>query len=534
MPPKSKSKKTTLKSSSPHTVKPKPGVDQAKAERVYGFFEKVLKHSKGQTAGQPFLLLPWQKYVLGEIFGRLKPDGTRQYRQAYIEIPKKNGKSTLLAGISLYALLADGEAGAEIYGAASDREQAGIIYREAASMVRSSPALSKVLEVLDSRKTIIHKASNSFYRVLSADAFRAEGLNISCLLFDELHAQRGDRRLWDALRYGGAARRQPLVLSITTAGESNRTHLWYEQHQYAEKCIADPAFDPAFFGCIYAADREDDWKSPKIWHKANPSLGETISEESFAADCREAENSATKLNSFLRYRLNIPTSSDVRWLRPDLWAACSGGPEEPLEGRDFWAGLDLASNYDTTAFVAVFPDGDRFDVVPMFWIPEHNAAERERNDRVPYSQWHRDGFLKFTEGRSTDYKQVKADILEFCQKHRCRKLAIDRWNATQLATELADEGLPVTMFGQGFASMTAPSRRLESLTIDGKLRHAGHPVLNWQAGNVAVQMDPAGNIKPSKAKSTERIDGIVSLVMALGVHMGESMKPADLPEISFW
>jgi phage terminase large subunit-like protein len=340
---------------------------------------------------------------------------------------------------------------------------------------------------------------------LSADAFRAEGLNVHCLLFDELHAQRGDRRLWDALRYGGAARRQPLCpISITTAGESNRTHLWYEQHQYAEKCIADPTFDPSFFGCI------------------------------FAADCREAENSATKLNSFLRYRLNIPTSSDVRWLRPDLWAACSGGPEEPLEGRDFWAGLDLASNYDTTAFVAVFPDGDRFDVVPMFWIPEHNAAERERNDRVPYSQWHRDGFLKFTEGRSTDYKQVKADILEFCQKHRCRKLAIDRWNATQLATELADEGLPVTMFGQGFASMTAPSRRLESLTIDGKLRHAGHPVLNWQAGNVAVQMDPAANIKPSKAKSTERIDGIVSLVMALGVHMGESMKPADLPEISFW
>ena len=386
MPRKSKSKKTSSKSSSPHTVS-RPGIDQAKADRVYGFFEKVLKHSKGQTAGQPFLLLPWQKYVLGEIFGRCRSDGLRQYRQGYIEIPKKNGKSTLLAGIALYMLVADGEAGAEVYGAASDREQAGIIYREAASMVRSSPALSKVLEVLDSRKTIVHRGSNSFYRVLSADAFRAEGLNISCLLFDELHAQRGDRRLWDALRYGGAARRQPLVLSITTAGEANKTHLWYEQHDYAERCIADPAFDPSFFGCIYAASREDDWKSPKVWRKANPSLGETISEESFAADCREAENSATKLNSFLRYRLNIPTTSDVRWLRPDQIAACSGPLSESLEGRDVWCGLDLASNYDTTCFSAVAPnDAGGYDVHVMAWIPEHNAAERERNDRVQYSQ----------------------------------------------------------------------------------------------------------------------------------------------------
>ena len=534
MPRKSKSKRTRSKSSSPHTVS-RPGIDQAKAARVYGFFEKVLKHSKGQTAGQPFLLLPWQKYVLGEIFGRLKSDGTRQHRQAYIEIPKKNGKSTLLAGIALYMLVADGEAGAEVYGAASDREQAGIIYREAASMVRSSPALSKVLEVLDSRKTIVHRGSNSFYRVLSADAFRAEGLNISCLLFDELHAQRGDRRLWDALRYGGAARRSPVVISITTAGEANKTHLWYEQHDYAERCIADPAFDPSFFGRIYAADREDDWKSPKIWHKANPSLGETISEESFAADCREAENSSTKLNAFLRYRMGIPTTSDIRWLRPDQIAACNGGPPEPLEGRDCWCGLDLASTFDTTAFVAVFPDADgHFDVMCRYWIPEHNAEQRARDDRVDYLRWAQEGFLTLTDGKSTDYKRVKSDILEFASKHRIRKLAIDRWNATALATDLADEGLPVAMFGQGFASMSAPTKAVEAMFVDEKLRLAGHKVINWQLGNAAVQTDPAGNVKVSKQKSTERIDGVVSLVMAVGVHMGESTKPADLPEISFW
>jgi phage terminase large subunit-like protein len=277
---------------------------QAKYERVVHFFEKILRHSKGQNAGKPFTLLPWQHHVLRELFGRLNPDGTRQHRVGYIELPKKQGKSTTLAGIALYMTAFDSEPGAEIYGAACDREQAGIIYREAASMVRASPALSRHLEVIDSRKTIVHKKSNSFYRVLSADAFRAEGLNIHALLFDELHAQR-DRRLWDALRYGGAARRQPLILSITTAGYDRKSICW-EQHAYAERCIADPGVDPAFFGCIYAAPPDagtnDSWKTEKVWRQANPSLGETITLESFAADAREAEQSPSKLNSFLRYR----------------------------------------------------------------------------------------------------------------------------------------------------------------------------------------------------------------------------------------
>lgn len=502
---------------------------------MYAFFEKVLKHSKGQNAGAPFLLLPWQKYVLGEIFGRLKPDGTRQYRQGYIEIPKKNGKSTLLAGISLYVLLADGEFGAECYGAASDREQAGIIYREAASMVRNSPSLSKVLEVVDSRKTIIHKASNSFYRVLSADAFRAEGLNIHCLLFDELHGQRGDRRLWDALRYGGAARRQPLVLSITTAGEANKTHLWYEQHDYAERCIADPTFDPTFFGCIYAADRNDDWQDPEVWHKANPSLSHTISVESFAADCREAANSATKLSSFLRYRLNIPTTTETRWVRPDQIAECMQEHTAPLEGRECWCGLDLASTFDTTAFVAWFPgENNIVDVYAHFWMPAENASEREKQDRVPYSQWEREGWLTLTDGKSTDYGVLKRDIMAFCEKHVCRGLAIDRWNATMLAQELSAEGLPVAMFGQGFASMSAPTKALEARLVDGTLRLAGNALLSWQLGNAAVQMDPAGNVKISKAKSTERVDGAVSLAMACGIHMGANLAEAQMPEISFW
>jgi phage terminase large subunit-like protein len=521
-----KNRATKSKSSSKSTEPDLTPEGQAKYERVVSFFEKILRHSKGQNAGKPFKLLPWQHHVMRELFGRLNPDGTRQHRVGYIELPKKQGKSTTLAGIALYMTAFDSEPGAEVYGAACDREQAGIIYREAASMVRASPALSRHLEVIDSRKTIVHKASNSFYRVLSADAFRAEGLNIHALLFDELHAQR-DRRLWDALRYGGAARRQPLLLSITTAGYDRKSICW-EQHAYAERCIADPKVDPAFFGCIYAASIEDDWKDPATWHKANPSLGETITVESFAADAREADQSPSKLNSFLRYRLNVWTTQDVRWLSPDAWASCGGALQGNPEDRDWYAGLDLASTTDMSALVLVSQaDDGTFDVLPWFWVPQQNAAERTLRDKVDYLGWIRDGHVQATDGNVTDYDVIRRDVLEIAKRYRIKQLGIDRWNATQLATQLQGEGLEVVGYGQGYGSMSAPSKQLETLIASGRIRHGGHPVLSWMASNVAVQSDHQGNIKPSKAKSTERIDGIVSLVMALGIHATATAPPPE-------
>lgn len=523
---KKKSPRTKSKSSSASTERELTPEGQAKYQRVVTFFEKILRHSKGQNAGKPFILLPWQHHVLRELFGRLNPDGTRQHRIGYIELPKKQGKSTTLAGIALYMTAFDSEPGAEVYGAACDREQAGIIYREAASMVRASPALSRHLEVIDSRKTIIHKASNSFYRVLSADAFRAEGLNIHALLFDELHAQR-DRRLWDALRYGGAARRQPLLLSITTAGFDRKSICW-EQHAYAERCMADPTVDPAFFGCIYAASPEDDWKDEKTWHKANPSLGQTITVESFAADAREADQSPSKLNAFLRYRLNVWTTQDTRWLSPDAWAKCGQPLRGDLEKREWYAGLDLATTYDLSALVLVSQDEDgTFDVMPFFWVPQENAAERTTRDKVDYVGWIRDGFMRATDGNVTDYDVIRRDIVELSQKFNIRQVAIDRWNATQLATQLQGDGISVVGFGQGYGSMSSPAKQLENLVLAEKIRHAGHPVLSWMAANVAIQSDHQGNIKPSKAKSTERIDGIVSLVMGLGLHATATAKPAE-------
>ena len=503
--------------------------DPDKAWHVIEFFEGWLRHSKGRFAGKPFTLLDWQKELLAELFGWVRVDnGMRRYRMAYISTAKKSGKSTLLAGIGLYLLSADNESGADIFGAASDREQASLVFREAASMVRASPLLSQQLEVIDSRRTIAYRKTASSYRVLSADAFRAEGLNIHGLLFDELHAQR-DRRLFDSLRYGGAARAQPLLVSVTTAGY-DRASICYEQYSYAKNVLSDWRYDPQFFAQIHEVEERDDWTDPEVWPKANPSWGITIDPSDFAADFKESTLSTTKENAFKRYRLNCWTAQDTAWLKMEAWNSCASGPPGPLDGRECWCGLDLASTFDTSAFVAVFPAEDgTYDVLCKFWIPGDNALERDRRDRVPYTVWAQDpsNGLVFTDGNVTDYDVIRRDINEFGKKYNIRQIAIDRWNATQLSLQLQGDGHEVVGFGQGTASMSAPSKLLENLVASGKLRHGGNLVLSWMASNVGVKVDAGGNIKPVKPKrgAPERIDGIVSLVMALGIHSAQS--PAD-------
>ena len=507
--------------------------DDARGNHVIKFFQNFLRHSKGRFAGKPFTLLDWQREMLEELFGWTRiEDGTRRYRMAYISTAKKSGKSTILAGIGLYLLVADREQGAEIYSAASDREQASLVFKEAANMVRASPFLSQRLQVVDSRRTIAHLASSSFYRVLPADSFRAEGLNIHGLLFDELHAQR-TRDLFDSLRYGGAARSQPLLCSITTAG-FDRNSICYEQYQYAKRVLEDWQYDPTFFPLIYEAGEKDDWTAEETWPKANPSWSVTINPKDFEADCKEAQKSSTKEFSFKRYRLNMWTQADTRWLKAEAWAACDDKPPGPLDGRECWCGLDLATTYDTSAFVALFPAEDgTFDVLCRFWIPGDNAAEREKRDRVPYIAWANEPEtgLKMTDGNVTDYDVIRKDVNEFARQYNMRQLAIDRWNATQLSIQLNQDGHDVVGFSQGIGSMSAPSKLLENLVVSGKIRHAGNKVLTWMAGNASVKVDSNGNFRPVKPKqgNAERIDGIVSLIMAIGIHSAQK-PPEDIPE----
>lgn len=515
----------------------KQGLDfyynESRGLHVVRFFEEFLRHSKGKFAGKPFSLLPWQKEMLEELFGWARTsDDTRRYRMAYISTAKKSGKTTILAGIGLYLLLADNEPGAEIYGAASDREQASLVFKEAANMVRASPFLSRPLEVVDSRRTIAFRATSSFYRVLPADAFRAEGLNIHGLLFDELHAQR-TRDLFDSLRYGGAARSQPLLCSITTAGY-DKNSICYEQYQYAKRVLEDWTYDPTFYPLIYEAGEKDDWTAEETWPKANPSWSVTINPTDFAADCKEAQKSNTKEFSFKRYRLNMWTQADTRWLKAEAWAACDDKPPGPLDGRECWCGLDLATTYDTSAFVALFPAEDgTFDILCRFWIPGDNASDREKRDRVPYIAWANEPEtgLKMTDGNVTDYDVIRKDVNEFARQYNMRQLAIDRWNATQLSIQLNQDGHDVVGFSQGIGSMSAPSKLLENLVVSGKIRHAGNKVLTWMAGNASVKVDSNGNFRPVKPKqgSAERIDGIVSLIMALGIHSAQK-PPEETPE----
>lgn len=487
--------------------------DTQAAERIRTFFTKFLRHSKGQWAGAPFQLLEWQwESIVAPLFGWKRSDGTRRYRRGYIEVPKKNGKSTLFSGLSLYLLVGDNEPGAEVYSAAVDRDQASIVFNEAANMVDSSPALSSRLNVVRSTKRIVFQKTRSFYRALSADVPAKEGLNAHAVLVDELHAQKS-RDLWDTLRYAGASRRQPLNLAITTAGFDKHSICW-EQHCYAEQVAAGLIQDSAFFPFIAAAGTEDDWTSPEVWKKANPSFGITIGAEQFAEDCKEAQESPAKENSFRRYRLNQWTEQDVRWLALEKWDACSANVDG-LEGRECFAGLDLSSTTDLTALVLVFPDGDRFDVLPFFWVPEENARRRERRDRVPYQQWIKQGLIEATPGEAIDYEFIRKKINELGERFVIGDIAIDRWNATQLATQLEGDGFEMVAFGQGFASMNWPTKKLEELVLSGRLAHGGHPVLRWMAANVSIEKDAADNWKPSKKKSRERIDGIVALIMAL-------------------
>ena len=484
------------------------------AKMAIGFFEDCLTHVKGEKAGEQFLLDQWQKDIIATLFGWKRPDGTRRYRTAYIEIPRKNGKSTLCAAIALYMLFSDGEPGGEIYSAAAEREQASIVFDVAAQMVAAEPVLRDVSKTF--RKSIAVEKTASTYKVLSADAFTKHGLNASAIIFDELHAQ-PNRDLWDVLATSTGARTQPLTVAITTAGY-DRNSICYEVHDYAGKVRDGIIEDETFLPVIYGADDKDDFKKRKTWEKANPGLGTSIRLDYLELEARKAAELPSYENTFRRLHLNQWTEQAVRWLPMDRWDEAE--PFAAFGERAVYAGLDLASTTDIAAFVMVCPDDDGgFDIMSKFWIPSENAHRRERTDRVPYEAWIREGLVTATDGDVIDFDRIREDILELTKEVNIKAIAVDRWNATQIVTQLDGELPPGTMvmFGQGFRSMSAPSKQLEALVMSRKLHHDNNPVMRWMASNCAIQTDPAGNIKPTKdeKKSTGKIDGIVALVMGL-------------------
>lgn len=510
--------------------------DERAAGKAVAFFERVLKHSKGEWEGQPFLLQGWQRGFVRELFGWKRGDGTRRYRRAYLEVPRKNGKSTLAAGIALMMLYADGEPGAEIYSAASDRDQAAICFDQAKAMVEEAPALLKMSTLF--RRSIVVPGTRSSYKVLSAEAYSKHGLNAHGVIFDELHAQ-PSRELWDVLTTATGARRQPLVVAITTAGYDRESICW-EVHEYARQVAAGIIEDSSFLPVIYAADELDDWTNPAVWAKANPGLGATVKTEYIEEECRRAVSSPNYQNAFRRLHLNQWTQQESRWLDMRAWDACAGGEagrewEAALAGRACYAGLDLASTTDLAALALVFPaltEEEPYRIVMRYWTPGGTLRERALQDRAPYVEWSRDGWLAATPGDVIDYVRVRAEIERLSKVFNLREVAFDRWGAVQMSQELMAAGLTMIQFGQGYASMSAPAKDLERLMLEGKLAHGGQPVLRWNADNVTVLGDAAGNIKPDKARSTGRIDGVVALIMALdrALRHAVSSKPSVYAE----
>lgn len=491
--------------------------DKAKADRAVRFIEN-LKHTKGKWAGKRFWLLPWQERIIRDIFGIVDEKGHRQFRTAFIEIGKKNGKSELAAAVALYLLYADGEPSAEVYGAAADRQQASIVFDVAHQMVRMTSALTKRSKIMAATKRIVNFSNAGFYQVLSAEVGTKHGLNVSGLVLDEVHAQ-PNRRLYDVLTQGsGDAREQPLYFLITTAG-TDKESICYELHTKAMDILAGRKIDHTFYPVVYGLTDEDDWHDEKNWYKANPSLGQTIQIDRVRDMYHEALENPAEENVFKQLRLNMWVSSITRFIPEQIYDKGNLPIDmASLEGRECYGGLDLSSTGDITALVLMFPprsEDEKYVMLPFFWVPEDTIPLRVRRASVPYDVWKQEGFLLATEGNVIDYNFIEAFINKLYTKYNIKEIAVDRWNATQLIQNLTDDGFTMVPFGQGFKDMSPPTKEFYKLLMQGKIIHGGNPVMRWMSGNVVVDRDAAENIKPTKAKSPEKIDGIVAAIMAL-------------------
>lgn len=491
--------------------------DRQAAQHAIDFFG-FLKHSKGEWAGQSFQLQPWQQFITWCLFGWKRADGLRRFRTAYIEVARKNGKTTWLSGIGLYLLVADGESGAEIYSAATVRDQAKLSWGEATRMVRRSPALSQMVQIWKGSSTMTVEETSSKFAPLGADADTMDGLNVHGALIDELHAHR-TRAVVDVLDTATSARRQPLIVEITTAG-NDQNSICYEHHDYSRKVLDGSIEDDAWFAFIASIDDDDDWADPRNWAKANPNLGISVKNDDLLRKCERAKRLPAAQNAFRRLHLCQWTQQSDRWIDLSLWDENAGQVDEKsLGGRVCYGGLDLSSVSDLTAWVMVFPhedDREAVDVLARFWVPESKLLDDGNKYQAQYRAWVDQGLLMITPGDAIDYGFVRKQILADAQRFKLVSLNVDRlFQGYQLSQELMDEGLQVFGMGQGFLSMAGPMREFERRLLAKKIHHGGNAVLRWMADCIAVKQDPAGNFKPDKASSQGRIDGIVALVMAL-------------------
>jgi phage terminase large subunit-like protein len=517
--------------------------DHKTANRAIEFFPKLLVFYEGEWDNKPFVLMPWQKFIVGNLFGWKSEDGFRRFRTAYIEASKGAGKTPLASGIGLYGLVMDDEPGCEIYSAATTRDQAGILFRDAKAFVEGSPALLRRLTV--DKNNIAYTEKNSYFRPLSSEHRGLDGKRPHIALIDEIH-EHPNALVVDKMRAGTKGRRQALIVEITNSGY-DRHSVCYQHHEHSEKILEGVFENDSWFAYITgldvcekcSADGKtipvdgcpdcDSWKDESKWIKANPSLDVIIPRKYLREQVAEASEMPSKENIVKRLNFNIWTESVTKWLSLEKWNACGDAVDpEALKGRTCYGGLDLSSTTDITAWVLVFPPekiGGKYSVLCRFFIPEDNMRERSRRDHVPYDLWTKQGFITATPGGIIDYAFVLDQIRKDAEYYDIAELAFDRWGSQKITTDLQDIGFEVEgkksliQFGQGFASMAAPTKELEKMVLSGEIAHGGNPVMTWMISNAVVRTDPAGNMKVDKSKSTERVDGVIGLVMGIARAM---------------
>ena len=523
--------------------------DPEAAMRAVRFFA-LLRHYKGDLGrgrtddgglGAFVTLEAWQIFIVGSAFGWKRADGLRRFRKLYIEVAKKNGKTLLAAGLALLLAFFDGEPGAEVYSIASKEEQAKISWNDGVQFVAKNQSIGKRVRKVGKR--LVNETTASFWAALGRDSDIGEqGINAHGGIVDELHIL-DSRDPIDNLETATSSRSQPMIVEITTAGV-RRESVWWDERSDAIAVLEGRATDDSVFVLIYTLDEGDDPFDEAVWPKSNPNLNVSVRLDTLREQAAAAQRSPAKLAAYLRFRMNIPTTVGTRALDIDEWDANSGLDEgedyHAWEARTFadtrlgFAGLDLASVRDLTALLFVARDEDGvYDVLCRFWCPEEGITARARRDGVPYEDWVRDGYLIATPGGVTDYDFVKTEAIALADKHEIREVGYDRWNATQLATDLSGEGATMVAISQNHSGLTPGWRELEKAVLERKIRHGGHPILRWMAGNAEVELDSSGNAKPSKRLSSERIDGIVALDMAIGRWIMHIAQPEAVPLVAW-
>ena len=493
--------------------------DEDTASKAVKFIETHLTHTKGELAKKPFILQEYQKeQIIKPLFGWKNEDGTRKYRTSFIFLPRKNGKSTLAAAIILTLLYLDNEFGAEYYSAANDKEQAKLVFECAKGMIENNPKLNNFVEIFKS--SIVYNAQGSFYKAISRETSTKHGFNAAGFIYDELHGMRDDgtENLWQVMETSTGARRQPLAIAITTAG-FDKYSACYKMYDYAKRIKEGSIVDEQFLPVIFEADEDDDISDPKTWAKANPGLGISLKESYMAREAKKAESQPSYENIFRRLHLNQWTTSQTRWLNDSDIVACDETiAEEILLNTPCYGGLDLASVRDLTSFVLVWRIGEKIITKHWTFLPEDKYEMRTGGkDGVNYMEWA--DYLEVTPGNVTDYNFVQAKIEELAEKYKITSIAFDRWNSSQLVLNLVEVGLKMSAFGMGYKSLSPAAKEIEAKILERNFIYFNDPVIRWQFGNVELQVDAAGNIKPDKSKSSAKIDTIMALCMAVGEEL---------------